>query len=94
MLEIDMLIDHDSKTFTTNLFDKRDHFGFEIIKYPSMSSNIHSNAVYNVFLTQIIRYSCVCNKLHYFLITLKKLFKTMLNKGCKNRNFLNYSRKL
>ena len=50
-----------------------------------MNSNIHSNAVYNVFLTQIIRYSRVCNKLHFFLIAVKKLFKTMLGKGCKKQ---------
>ena len=83
ILEIDMSIDQQSKTFTTNLFDKRDSFNFDIIKYPSLNSNIHSKVVYNIFVSQIIRYSRVCNKLHYFLIALKKLVKNMIAKGCK-----------
>ena len=83
MLEIDMFIDINIKRFTTFLYDKRDKFGFPIVKYPSVKSNIHSRTIYNVFITQVIRFSRVCNDLKYFLIALKSLFSTMLSKGCK-----------
>ena len=78
-----MAIDKKTNKFTTSLFDKRDKFGFPIVKFPSISSNIHSSSVYNVYITQIIRYSRVCNDIKYFLISIRSLFRTMLGKGCK-----------
>ena len=83
MLEIDMFVDKRTKKFTTFLYDKRDKFEFPIVKYPSIKSNIHSSTVYNVFVTQVIRYSRVCNDLKYFLVALRSLFTNMISKGCK-----------
>ena len=88
MLEIDMFVEIESKKFTTFLYDKRDKFGFPIVKYPSLNSNIHRTTVYNVFTTQIIRYSRVCNDLKYFLVALKSLFSTMVSKKCKKHVLL------
>ena len=84
MLEIDMFVDKRTKKFTTFLYDKRDKFEFPIVKYPSIKSNVHSNTVYNVFGTQVIRYSRVCNDLKYFQVALKSVFINMVSKGCKN----------
>ena len=86
MLELDISIIN--KRFHCSLYDKRDKFGFPIVKYPSSDSNIHSATVYNTFITQIIRFGRVCNNLNYFLLASASLFKTMLSKGCKKRILL------
>ena len=88
MLEIDISIDPSSHKFVTKLYDKRNDFGFPIVKFPHMSSNIHSKTVYDTFVTQVIRYSRVCNNLTYFLFELKPLYSTMVNKGCKKHILL------
>ena len=92
MLEIDMTI-VDGK-FVTKLYDKRDDFTFEIVKYPSMLSNIHSKTVYNVFTSQFVRYSRVCNKLDHLIFCTSKLLKLLILKGCKRSRLLHILRKL
>ena len=88
MLDIDMHIDTNTQIFTTNLYDKRNSFGFPIVKFPNLRSNIHSKLCYNTFVTQILRISRVCNNLPHFLQALKTLFNTMLIKGCKKHRLL------
>ena len=88
MLDIDMTIDPVTKQFSTKLYDKRNDFGFPIVKFPNVTSNIHSRTCYNVFVTQVIRISRVCNRLHLFLHALKNLFNTMIAKGCKKHILL------
>jgi hypothetical protein len=88
MLEIDISIDPTSKKFVTQLYDKRNDFGFPIVKFPHISSNIHSKSVYDTFVTQIIRYSRVCNNLTVFLYALKPLYIAMISKGCKKHILL------
>ena len=88
MLDIDMTIDPNTSQITTNLYDKRNSFGFPIVKYPNIRSNIHSNTSYNTFVTQVIRFSRVCNNLPHFLHAIKVLFNTMITKGCKKHRLL------
>ena len=88
MLDIDMTIDPSTKQFTTKLYDKRNSFGFPIVKYPNTRSNIHSSTAYNTFVTQLIRISRVCNDLSHFLVTLKDLFNTMVLKGCSKHKLV------
>ena len=86
MLEIDMTI-VDNK-FATSLYDKRNNFGFPIVKFQSQFSNIHSSTMYNIFTTQVIRVSKVCNNLPQFLLALHDLFNTLHSKGCKKHILL------
>ena len=88
MLDIDMTIDPTFNKFNTKLYDKRNSFGFPIVKYPHSKSNIHSNTVYNTFVTQLIRISRVCNNLSHFLFALKDLFDTMILKGCTKHRLI------
>ena len=92
MLEIDMTVTN--KMFVTKLYDKRDDFNFPIVKYPSTASNIHSSTIYNVFTTQIIRYSRVCNHLKYFIHATSNLIKQMCKKGCKQYKLHKLLRKI
>ena len=88
MLDINMDIDPTNQTFSTYLYDKRNSFGFPIVKYPDLRSNIHSKTCYNTFVTQLLRISRVCNNLPHFLQALKTLFDTMILKGCKKHRLI------
>ena len=52
---------------TTKLGDKRDTFGFHIVNFPFMSSNIPSAPAYGVYASQLIRYDHCCSNYSDFL---------------------------
>ena len=79
VLEIDISIH--SKKFVTKVYDKRDDFNFEIIKYPSTSSNIHDSTLHAVFISQLIRYARVCNNIEYFIDRCQRLYHEIKKKG-------------
>ena len=55
---LDLLFTRDkSNNITTKLDDKRDAFGFHIVRFPFMSSNIPSTPAYGVYASQLIRYA-------------------------------------
>ena len=58
---LDLLFIRDkSNNITTKLYDKRDVFGFHIVNFLFMSSNIPSAPAYGVYASQLIRYACCC----------------------------------
>ena len=59
---LDLLFTRDrSNNITTKLHDKRGAFGFHIVNFPFMSSNIPSAPAYGVYASQPIRYACCCS---------------------------------
>ena len=65
---LDLLFIRDNtNNITTKLYDKRDTFGFHIVNFPFMSSNIPSVPAYGVYASQLIRYACCCSNYSDFL---------------------------
>ena len=65
---LDLLFTRDkNNSITTKLYDKRDTFGFHIVKFPFMSSNIPSTPGYGVCASQHIRYARCCSNYSEFL---------------------------
>ena len=56
MIRIESISEQDWHSFniTTKLYDKRDTFGFHIVNFPFMSSNIPSAPAYGVYASQLI----------------------------------------
>ena len=52
-----LVIEDRSNNITTKLDDKRDAFGFHIVDFPFMSSNIPSAPAYGVHAAQLVRYA-------------------------------------
>ena len=52
--------------YTTNLYDKRDNFGFDIVDCLFMSSNIPAKPTYGVYISQLIRISRICESISAF----------------------------
>jgi len=74
------LEDHINGTLTTKLYDKRDDFNFPT-NYPFLDSNILSSPAYDVYMSQLIRYSRTCNSYKDFLHRSVLLTKKLLSHG-------------
>ena len=63
--------------------DKRDAFGFHIVNFPFMSSNIPTAPAYGVYAPQLIRYARCCSNYSDFLLRHRALVTRLLSQGYK-----------
>ena len=82
-----------SNNITTKLDDKRDAFGFHIVNFPFMSSNIPSAPAYGVYASQLVRYARCCSSYSEFLICHRALVKRLLSQGYKVNHLSNTFKK-
>ena len=91
---LDLLVIRDkSNNITTKLDDKRDAFGFHIVNFPFMSSNISSAPAYGVYASQLIRYARCCSNYSDFLSRHKALVTRLLSQGYKVNRLSNTFKK-
>ena len=88
-----LFIRHKSNNITTELFDKRDAFGFHIMNFPFMSSNIPSAPAYGVYASQLIRYARCCSNYSDFLLRHRALVTRLLSQGYKVNRLSNTFKK-
>ena len=72
-----------SNNITTKLYDKRNAYGFHILNFPFMSSNIPSAPAYGVYASQFIRYARCCSNYSDFLLCHRALVTRLLLQGYK-----------
>ena len=82
-----------SNNITTKLYDKRDTFGFHIVNFPFMSSNIPSAPAYGVYASQLIRYARCCSNYSDFLLCYRALVTRLLSQGYKVNRLSNIFKK-
>ena len=81
---LDLLFIRDkSNNITPKLNDKRDAFGFHIVNFLFMSSNILSAPAYGVYASQLIRYAHCCSNYSDFLLHHRALVTRLLSQGYK-----------
>ena len=81
---LDLLFTRDeNNNITTKLYDKRDVFGFHIVNFPVMSSNIPSAPAFGVYASQLIRYTRCCSNYSDFLSRHRTLVTRLLLQGYK-----------
>ena len=91
---LDLLFIRDkSNNITTKLYDERDAFGFHIVNFPFMSSNIPSAPAYGVYASQLIRYARCCSKYSDFLSRHRALVTRLLSQGYKVNRLSNTFKK-
>ena len=91
---LDLLFIQDkSNNITTKLYDKRDAFGFHIVNFPFMSSNIPSAPAYGVCASQLIRYARCCSNYSDFLLRHRALVTRRLSQGYKVNRLSNTFKK-
>ena len=91
---LDLLFIRDkSNNISTKLYDKRDTFGFHIVNFPFMSSNIPSAPAYGVYASQLIRYARCCSNCSDFLLCHRTLVTRLLSQGYKVNHLSNTFKK-
>ena len=91
---LDLLFTRDENNkITTKLYDKRDEFGFHIVNFPFMSSNIPSATAYGVDASQLIRYTHCCSNYSDFLSRHRALVTGLLSQGYKINRLSNTFKK-
>ena len=91
---LDLLFIRDkSSNVTTKLYDKHDTFGFHIVNFPFMSSNIPSAPAYGVYASQLIRYARCCSNYSDFLLRHRALVTRLLAQDYKVNRLSNTFKK-
>ena len=91
---LDLLFIRDkSNNITNKLYDKSDAFGFHIVNFPFMSSNIPSASAYGVYASQLIRYAHCCSNYSDFLLRHRALVTRLLSQGYKVNRLSNTFKK-
>jgi hypothetical protein len=67
-------------------YDKKDHFNFPIVNFPSICSNIPAPLANGVHVSQLMRYSRACDSFHDLLD--RGLLLTGKQKGYQKRNVI------
>ena len=81
---LDLLFTRDkSNNITIKLSDKRDAFGFHIVNFLFMSSNIASAPAYGVYASYFFRYVHCCSNYNDFLLRHRALVTRLLSQGYK-----------
>ena len=88
-----LFIGDKSNNITTKLGDKRDAFGFHIVNFPFMSSNIPSAPAFDVYESQPIRYARCCSNYSDFLLRHRALVTRLLSQGYKVNHLSNTFKK-
>ena len=92
---LDLLFIRDNNNnITTKLYDHRNTFGFHIVNFPFMSSNIPSAQAYGVYASQLICYARCCSNYSDFLSRHRALVTRLLSQGYKVNLLSNTFKKL
>ena len=78
---LDLLFTRDENNNITT--KSHDVFGFHIVNFPFMSSNIPSALTYGVYASQFIRYACCCSNYSDLLSRHSALVTRLLSEGYK-----------
>ena len=78
-----LVIRDNSNNITTKLYDRHDTFGFHIVNFPFISSNILLAPAYGVYGSQLICYAHCCSNYSDFLSRHMALVTRLLSQGYK-----------
>ena len=90
---LDLHITIEEGVFKTKLFDKRDHFGFHIIRLPYRVSNIPNRMFYSTISTECIRICRSTSELAPAASSIKALISRMVKQGAEIRKLINCIRR-
>ena len=87
---LDVNIKINNRVFTTSLYDKRDHFGFDITRLPYRSSNIPCRMFYSSISAECLRICRATSADVQAIKSIKILLSRMANQGAKQDKMKNY----
>ena len=66
---------------SSEIYDKRDDFDFDIVNFPLLDGDVRRRASYDVYISQLIRFARVCNHVTDFNARNKCLTAKLLQQG-------------
>ena len=78
---LDLLISIHRGKYIFKSYDKRDDFGFDIINFPNLASNIPQKHSYGVYLSQLDRICKINYNHHFFKRDLIKLISKFISQN-------------
>ena len=67
--------------YSTEVYDKRDDFNFNIVNFPFLCSNIPSGPAYGVYISQLVRIGRICSDYSSFALRHHKLTERLVHQG-------------
>ena len=80
---LDINISIENGKFCTKLFDKRDNFGFDIVRMPFVSSNMPGKMFYGSIGAEFLRIARATSKIEDLSFTCKQLLTRMSSQGSR-----------
>lgn len=80
VLDLDISINREGK-FSCRVYDKRDKFGFKVVKFQPLMSNQASSVLYGTYCSQVVRYSRICNNVVAFSDRVLKFTDDLIELG-------------
>jgi hypothetical protein len=78
---VDLNVEIDSGVVKNEICDKRDDINFPIVSFPFICNNIPAAPSYEIYISQLIRYSLACGSYQDFLNRGLLLTKKLMNQG-------------
>ena len=78
-LDVNISIDH-SGNVSTKLYNKLNDFNFSVVMFTFPHGNIPVKVGYNVFYSQVLRYSNICSRLNPSLSAVNNLYKILIGR--------------
>ena len=76
---LDIMIEIEDSCFRTDVYNKRDGFGFHVVNFPNL--NIPLSPAYGVYVSQLVRMARICNSSQKFNRRNKLLTRRLLQQG-------------
>ena len=74
-LDLTLMINRESNSIVSKLYNKTDDYNFKIRRYPHFTSNIPTSIGLNTIKGEIIRFSRCCSEVNYFLERVEAIIK-------------------
>ena len=78
---LDLHLSISNDLVSTKIYDKRDHFDFEIVNFPFLDGNVLRSTSYGVYISQLIRFARASNYVADFNTRNKLLTQKLLKQG-------------
>ena len=76
---------------SSKIYDKRDHFDFDIVNFPFLDGDVPRRASYAVYIFQVIRFARVCNHVADFNAHVADFSSRDIGIINVEKHFLNFS---
>lgn len=81
VLFLDLHITLSQGNLNTRVYDKRDDFSFPIVNFPFLDGDVPLAPSYGVYISQLVRFARICNKVSDFNDRNQCITKKLLHQG-------------